>query len=283
LLVTNLNNGLKTRTPHGSDCRLLVKANGNGGQPIIRAATSETYGRVWDGPLYSGVRDYFGDGARSSNGGIWQSAPTWDGETIGGYRGDRDSFVLRIDGGSIVNDPRGFGAIGQNGGHLNRGIMVKNSEVGASGLYLDCVLFDKICGNHILWGAVIDRKFRRRHVGTKVLRDTLRELLTIAREYSQRSAAQDDQIIRTLVSKEIASTRQGVIDELRALKYTKEQAEAAYDLCEAKEPTMNPRSYWGAMSGTTRLSQESGHQDERYTLDALASTLLAKGARLVTV
>lgn len=276
LAVRNLNHGLKDAAPHGTEAKLLVRATG--GTPIIRSATSETYGRVWDGPLYSEVNRYFADGMRSA-GGAWQSPPTWSGEPAGQYRGDRDSFVIRIDGGSIVADGRG----GNAGGSLHRGLMIRNSEVGHCSVVIDAILFDRICGNHILWGAVIDRTFRRRHVGDRALRDTMRELITIANRFNGRSASQDEAIIRTLMTHEIASTKDGVIDVLRSLKYTKEQATEAYDTCQVAEPAFNPRSYWGIAAGTTRNSQESGYQDDRYLLDSLASAVLARGAKLVTV
>ena len=273
-----LNYGLRDAAhTEGKRANLLIKANG--GAPLVRAATSDTYGRVWDAELYGVLGRYFGDNLKSSQG-DWQSPPTWDGAPAGQYRGDRDSFVIRIDGGSIVNDPRGFS--GGGNGRLNRGIMVRNSEVGHCSISLECVLFDFICGNHILWGAVIDKTFRRRHVGSNITQATISEILSIARRYNARTASQDEAIIKTLTTHEIASTKEAVIDELKKLGYTATQAAEAYTTCEAKEPSLNPRSYWGLMAGTTRNSQEAGYQDDRLALDQLAAAVLRKGA-LVTV
>lgn len=275
-----MNYGLRDAAhTEGKRANLLVKANG--GEPIVRAATSDTYGRVWDAELYGVLGRYFGDGVKSSQG-EWTSPPTWSGEAAGSYRGDRDSFVIRVDGGSIVGDPRGFS--GGGNGRLNRGIMVRNSEVGHCSITLECVLFDFICGNHILWGAVIDKTFRRRHVGSNISNQVISEILQIARRYNSRSASQDEAVIRTLTTHEIAHTREAVIDELKKLGYSKQDAESAYDTCEAKDPQLNPRSYWGVMAGTTRASQESGHQDERLALDQLAAAVLRTGAaQYVTV
>lgn len=280
LAADNLNYGLRDAAhTEGKRANLLIKANGS--TPIVRAATSDTYGRVWDAELYSVLGRYFGDGI-TSQGGEWQSPPTWSGEHAGSYRGDRDSFVIRIDGGSIVQDPRGFS--GGGNGRLNRGIMVRNSEVGHCSITLECILFDFICGNHILWGAVIDRTFRRRHVGDSITQKTISEILSIARKYNARTASQDEQIIKTLTTSEIAHTKEAVIDELKKLGYSKQDATDAYDTCEQKDPSLNPRSYWGVMAGTTRASQESGHQDARLELDQLAAAVLRKGTRqLVTV
>lgn len=275
-----INYGLRDAAhTEGKRANLLIKANG--GTPIVRAATSDTYGRVWDAELYGVLGRYFGDETKSSQG-DWQSPPTWSGEAAGSYRGDRDSFVIRIDGGSIVGDPRGFG--GGGNGRLNRGILVRNSEVGHCSITLECILFDFICGNHILWGAVIDRTFRRRHVGSNITQKTIGEILQIARRYNARSASEDERIIKTLATSEIAHTREAVIDELKKLGYSKDDATQAYDTCEREDASLNPRSYWGVAAGTTRISQASGYQDDRLELDQLAAAVLAKGRRqLVTV
>lgn len=284
-VVADLNYGLH-ENPDTAGKRANVLVQANGGTPIVRAATSDTYVRCWDADLHGVGQRYFGDGCRSSQG-EWMSPPTWDGRPAGQYYGDRDSFVIRVDGGSLVTDPRGWGALGssggQGGGQLNRGILIRNSEVGASSIYLDCILFDKICGNHILWGAVIDRTFRRRHVGSDLAQKAVSEILSIARKYNQRTASEDEKIIRSLTQYEIASSKDAVIDELRKLGYTKEAATEAYTTCEAKDPSLNPRSFWGIAAGTTRNSQDTGYQDERLQLDQLAAAVLKKGRALVTV
>lgn len=290
-----LNYGLQDAAPVGTAANLLVRANG--GTPIIRAATSDTYGRVWDASLYGELARYFGDDvtSRSTQGGSWMSPPTWDGEPAGQYRGDRDSFVIRVDGGSIVTDPslrNASGTYAQNyqspstedrtpADGMYRGLMVRNSEVGHASITVECILFRYICGNHNLWGAIMDRQFRRRHVGARITRDTMQELSTLAYKFNQRTASQDEAIIRGLIAHEIASTREAVIDELRKMGATKEQATDAYTTCEQKE-SASPRSFWGIAQGLTRNSQESGWQDDRLQLDQLAAQVLKRGA-LVTV
>jgi len=164
---------------------------------------------------------------------------------------------------------------------MYRGILVRNSEVGACSVVIDCVLYRHICGNHVLWGAVIDKQFRRRHVGQHVLRDTVREIGQVARQWMNRGESADQAIIRGLIDHELATTREAVVDELRAIGATKEQAEAAYDACEQHEQ-VSPRSYWGVAQGLTRVSQGE-YQDGRYGLDRLAMAVLQRGAKLVRV
>jgi hypothetical protein len=282
-----LNHGLKD-SPAGTVANLLVREPNGTPDPIIRACTSDSYGRVWDAELYGALDQLFS--RRTSSGqGEWQIPPTWTGEPGGVYRGDRDSFVIMVDGGSIVEDPslRASAAFPtatssspaqgrSDSGAMYRGIMVRNSEVGHCSITIETVLFRYICGNHMLWGAILDRTFRRRHVGTKITRDTMRELGDLAYRWTDRSASADESLIRHLITREIAHTKEAVIDELRKMGATKDQATQAYETAERTE-SASPRSFWGVAQGLTRNSQESGYQDDRLQLDQLAAQILKRG------
>lgn len=272
-LTADVMNYRISQSPVGQSLNLYVRGQ-NGVPPIVRAATSESYARVHDAELYSATRDLI-----TRHDDRWQLPPVWGGGVAGAYRGDRDSFLIMTNGGSIVTDPSTMNGRGDNAGAMYRGLMIRNSEVGAASISIESILFRYICGNHIIWGATIDRAFRRRHVGSKVLRDTINEIGTIARRWINHSASQDEAIIRRLIDLEIATTRDGVIDELRAMGASKDQATAAYDTCERTEAA-SPRSFWGVAQGLTRESQLSGFQDERLILDRLAGLVLARGAKV---
>ena len=264
-----LNYGLNESTP-GTTANLLVKQNG--GEPIVRACTSDSYGRVWDADLYGAVQHQI-----LRHDASWGLPPVWGGGVAGAYRGDRDSFLIVTNGGSIVSDPS---LAGGDSGAMYRGLLIRNSEVGASSIVIDTILFRYICGNHMLWGAMHDTRFRRRHVGTKITRDVVREISAIAYKWAQASPAKDAAIIQSLISHEIAHTKDAVIDELRKMGATKDQATEAYERCEQTE-RVSPRSFWGVTQGLTRISQDAGYQDGRYELDQLAAKVMARGARLV--
>jgi hypothetical protein len=271
-----LNFGLHDQLNHATDAKLLVKANGVA--PIVRACTSETYGRVWDAELYGATLETL-----ARNGDQWITPPTWSGEPAGAYRGDRDSFLILVNGGSIVSDPslanRPISG-GANPSAMYRGIMIRNSEVGACSVTIDTVLYRYICGNHMLWGAMFDQRFKRRHVGDHARRDALRTIYSVARAWSQSPASTDEALIKNLIAREVATTRDGVIDELRRLGATREQAAAAYDRTVQTE-TASPRSFWGLANGITRISQDAGYQDGRLELDQLAAALLSRGRKLI--
>jgi hypothetical protein len=259
-----------SQQPNASDAVILVRKPNGSPQLQARSITSKTYGRLWDAELYEAAEQTV-FGSRTSNG-KWQNAPTWEGDEVAGGRGDRDSWVLRIDGGSIVNDP----SARDGNGAMYRAILMGNSEVGAGSAWIDCIYFRFICGNWLLWGALIDKMFRRRHVGNNVLRDTVRELANTAYRWNTRSAATDDAIIKGLIAHEIAHTKDAVISELRAVGMTQEDAEAAYVRCEQTE-NASPRSYWGIAQGITRVSQDATHMDARSELDKLAAKVLQLG------
>jgi len=260
-----LNYGLRA-TGTGTVANILAQKTDAG--ITARAVTSDTYGRLWEADLYKPIVDTFGAQG-------WTTPPTWDGKPAGAYMGDRDSFLIIVDGannGSIVTDP----SLRGGDGRMFRGLMVRNSEVGHCAVSIERVLYQFICGNHMLWGAVIDKTYRRRHVGTRVLRDVLREVGQTAREWVNRPASADEALIRSLMTLELAQTQEACIDELRKMGATQADAEAAYRVC-AEQFDASPRSYWGLSQGLTKTSQESGYQDERLTLDQLAAKLLAKG------
>lgn len=282
-----LNFGLQD-SEAGTAANLLVKAPNGDPEPTIRACTSDSYGRLWDAELYGSVINQI-----TRHDDRWQLPPTWSGEAAGAYRGDRDSFLVLVNGGSIVTDPSlrssapqpvmGPGGVTlgtSSDGSMYRGLLIRNSEVGAASVTIESILFRFICGNHMLWGAVADQTFKRRHFGSHVLRDTVREIARIAYQWTSASTQRDDAIIRALIDHEVAHTKEAVIDELRAIGATREQATAAYERCEQTE-SASPRSFWGAVQGLTRVSQDAGYQDERYQLDRIAASLLVKGRKLV--
>ncbi len=86
-------------------------------------------------------------------------------------------------------------------------------------------------------------------------------------------------MIRYLVDNEIASTKDGVVDELIKIGLTKTDAIAAFDRCEVTEDRTRPTSYWGIAQGLTRMSQDRVNSDDRQDLDMLAAAVLRRGAR----
>ena len=153
---------------------------------------------------------------------------------------------------------------------MYKGLLVRNSETGRSSVFIDRILFRFVCGNLCLWGAVYDNRFRRRHVGTNVVRDVVREITRTAEQWTSQSDGKEQAIIDAITTHQLAGTKAGVIDELQKIGLTKRVATDAYERCEQTEP-ISPFTSWGIVQGLTRLSQDSGFQDQRVELDLLAA------------
>lgn len=275
-----LNEGMRAKG--NEQAKILVRAANGTPYPIVRALTTDTYARVWDADLYGAIVDQL-----QSKDDRWTLPPTWDGKPAGAYRGDRDSFLILCNGGSIVTDPSaGGGFAGLHNGHdvprsaMFRALLVRNSEVGASSIVIEQILYRFVCGNHNLWGAIVDQSFSRRHVGKTLNRDTMSEISRIAYSWANRSAGRDEAIVQSLIDHRVATTAEDVIAKLRSWGATEDQAISAIATCKETE-SADPLSYWGLAQGFTRDSQTAAYQDARYQLDKLAGLVLQRGARLV--
>lgn len=268
IVADALNHGMHVATPPATDAVLLVRAANGTPEPVIRSVTTKTYGRLWDADYLRAVSDLVAAHAG------WQL----DFAT----RSDRDSVITISNKRAVIHDPSVAAIVNDPsrdaGDIMYRSLTIGNSETGAGSAWYEGGLYRARCKNLMLWSAVIESRYRRRHVGSHVLRDVVRELARFATNYLEQSPERDEAIIRQLVEKEVATTKEGVIAELRGFGATVEQANAAYAACEMWEPA-SPRSFWGIAQGLTRNSQASEYTDGRIELDRLAAQVLQRGAR----
>lgn len=276
LAVENLNYGLARNAGLVTDplqvyVRRAPIVHEGTDKPIatIRAFTSQDYTRLNDATVIAGLQRL-----QTVRPGL-DLPPTWDkanGEDRylkgGAYRGDRDQFVIMVDGGSIVED-RTIGFGGSNG-TMYRGIICRNSEVGAAKIEILTFLFRGICGNHCIWGVSDKVRTASRHVGD--VGDRFRQMVDSATSFFDRPASEDEDRIVQLNAIELGSDREEVVSAGRSLGLTLEQAENAYTSAETFEP--NPRSVWGYAQGITRISQDEVYADDRFSLDLVAAKLL---------
>lgn len=186
----------------------------------------------------------------------------------GAYLGDRDMFLLLVDGNRDLQDPTDRSHAG-----LFRGFILRNSDVGAAALTLDVFLYRMICGNNIIWGFQHVAGFRRRHVGASI-HEAWTFSLDGVRAALDADVGSDRTMILRATTHELGPSRDAVLDAVTTrLDLSQKQAADAYGLAEQFEP--NPRSVWGYVQGLTRLSQRTAWQDQRFALDRAASRLLA--------
>src|SRR3954451_7984357 len=189
----------------------------------VHAITSPRYARVHHDELAGRVLD------------LMALHPAWhlplgykDGEfgaervPSGAYLGDRDMFLFLVDGNRDLEDPTDASHAG-----LFRGFMLRNSDVGAAALTLDVFLFRAVCGNHLIWGFQHVAGFRRRHVGASIQEAWTRSLAGV-REALDADPANDRAMILRATTREIAPTRDGVLDSVvRRLDVPQKQAAEA--------------------------------------------------------
>lgn len=274
------------------DLKILAKKAGQAEPTIIRAITSTSYSRVWSSDLYGDLAEHLTPRGFDLPP-VWPHLDKHGTGKAGAYAGDRDAFlILALPESSIVHDPTARRSrvplpIGTNPSHddgaMFPAIIVKNSDVGASSVTIELIYIRYICGNHILWGVETGSSWKRRHVGQNAQRDSVREVLRLSAALADHNPADIERMIKTLAEREIANTKDGVIEELRALGYSEADAKTAYEATETEQSstTASPRSFWGIVQGTTYASQQTGYQDERFTLDQLAAKVLTKGRALV--
>jgi hypothetical protein len=238
-----------------------------------KAITSKDYARIYDHELAERLIRV------QQSHPAWHLPLDWTQKPSGAFRGDRDMFVLMVDGGSIVEDPtiRMDSSNGPDARAMFRGMILRNSEVGHCALSLMTFQFRVVCGNLMIWGAENVRTIRRRHVGqSHSLMARIQDGVRAAELFAARPASQDEAAIRLLAVTELGKDRDAVIDAGKDAGLTAPVARHAYELAEAYEE--NPRSVWGYAQGITRASQlaTDGHQDERIEIDRIAGAMLQK-------
>ena len=273
LASQNLNHGLKARgEENDSDgkAKLLFHANGS---LIARAVTSEKYSRIWNSDLTARLLDFQAANPQWVNPPAYKDGK-WGAELVpsGLYASDHDMFAFLVDESrTIEGSPKG----------LNRGFFCWNSEVGASKLGFMSFLYDRVCGNNIVWGASEVHEIGIRHVGNADTR-AMREIAVEIKKYAESSASDLEAKIENAKTIVLGATKLDAIDsvmkqigKLKLVDLNRPKVEAAISLAEKRtERYGNPYSAWGIVGGLTENSQASAHTDERVRVDRAAGKLL---------
>lgn len=263
LAVQNLNHGLARRvaqTTADGVVNLLFHTNGS---LLLRALTSERYERVWNWEITERLLDLQSQG--------WEPARPdirVKDDRLPLYASDHDMFAFIRSQDRVVKEGSGF---------LQRGLIVENSEVGASKLRLTRFLYREMCGNHIIWGAEGVTEIALRHVGN--IRERFSTWQAEIIKYLDSSVSDDEAQIETARTKIIAGTKVEVLDALfgRRLGLTRKALEGGYDAVNPDQDG-DPRSVWGIVQGLTRYSQTVPYADDRTLLDRAAGKIVTLAA-----
>lgn len=280
LAAQNLNHGLKTKADKADpSANLLFHANGS---LMLRSVLSDQYTRIWNSDITERLMQFqaanpqwknplaYKTSAPATKGG-WPTT-TGEMEPAGLYASDHDMFAFLIDESkTLKGSPMG----------LNRGFFVWNSEVGASSFGVMTFLFDRVCGNNIVWGANNVSELRVRHVGNADAR-AFQNLAAEVRRYADSSASETEAQIVSAQRFELGATRSEALEKLTEIvnkrkipDLTMTKLTQALEVAERREDRYgNPYSLWGAVSGLTEASQWKTHADERVKVDRAAGKLL---------
>ncbi len=259
LAVECLRTGL--RVPNGERTGKLLVADSDNG-PMLRAVTSEGYGRIWDSQVVDAV------GALIERTGFrFFNPPAYNPKTgaiepSGLYASDRDVFMFLVDGGSRLEaGPRA---------KLNRGFFAWNSETGARTFGLTTFFFNEVCGNHIVWGASGVREFKIRHTSGAPDR-WLTEAMPELTRYVDARAGDDERVIRQAQRLMLPAPAERV-EWFTDRAITRREAEAAVVTAEREEGQC--ASVWDAVQGLTAVARGYSHVDRRVDLERRAGKLL---------
>jgi hypothetical protein len=240
-----------------------------GGEIVLRAITSASYGRIYDHRVVEAVQAINEDGR-------WQvpAGSTFTREEARGskrattlYASDRDVFIFLVDPETPIEVPR------PDGGHetLWRGFMVWNSEVGSSAFGIRMFLYRHVCDNRIVWGARDVRTLTIRHTGGGPDR-FVREAQPQLRKYAESTAADTIAAVRRSMEMEIGRTDDEVKAWLRKRQFTARESDRVIE--KSKEEEGEARTLWQVVQGGTALARGIAHTDTRVSFERRASSLL---------
>lgn len=260
LAVQNLNHGLKEYGDKAETASLMFHSNGS---LLLRAFTSDKYSRIWNWEVAErllSLQTYGWEPARPD-------IRVEMGDFPALYASDHDMFAFIRNRSVVVREPG-------NPDGLQRGVIVENSEVGASALKLTRFLYREMCGNHIIWGASKVMEISVRHVGDARYRWGAYQYEL--KRYAESSVSEDEAKIASAKSKLLGDTKEQVLDRLfgmRSLALSRKTLDAGYDAC-LPDQDGDPRTVWGVVQGLTRHSQTLPYADARTAIDRSAGKLL---------
>jgi hypothetical protein len=263
LACQNLNHGLAQRIDNkdnNANANLMFHQNGG---LLLRSIMTDEYSRIWNHEVAERLVGLQSQG--------WEAARPDIRAEIGDfpalYASDHDMFAFLRNSSLTVEEQGSDGAI-------YKGVIVENSEVGASALKLTRFLYREMCGNHIIWGASKVLEIKVRHVGNA--RHKWGGYFAAIKKYADESVSDIEAKISASKVKYIGADKDTVLDTLFGKHIpglSRKALEAGYEATVISQDG-SPRSVWGIVQGLTRYSQTLVHADKRTEIDRAAGKLL---------
>jgi len=263
LACQNLNYGLAARLQNGAAnavANLMFHENGG---LLLRSIVTDDYSRIWN---YEVAERLLGLQEQGWTPAMPDIRCTED-DFPALYASDHDMFAFLRNSDLTVTERGSDGAV-------YKGVIVQNSEVGASALKLTRFLYREMCGNHIIWGASKVVEISVRHAGNA--RSKWSQYFAAVRRYAEESTSDLEAQIAASKVRVIGATKEDVLDALfgkRIPGLTRKAIDAGYDAVDVAQD--GPRNtVWGMVQGLTRYSQTIKYADGRTELDRAAGKLM---------
>lgn len=264
LVARNLNHGVQNHPREAQ--KFMTLTDPDGAVNTLQAVTSPTYGRIWDADVVDGVQRLVERSGGRFHNPLAYRAGQFSGTATapaGLYASDRDVFVFMIDGGSRLEaGPRA---------KLNRGFIVKNSEVGAAAFKLITFLFNECCGNHIIYGATNVNELFIRHTAGGPSRFDL-EALPVLNRYMDSTAQGEESTIRAAMNKALPKDEDERLALAARFKITRAELKSAVDFAKAEEGQC--ATIWDLVQGLTAYARGFDYLDARVDLETRAGRIL---------
>ena len=251
------------------DSNVMVEVR-DGGEVVIRALTSPSYGRIYDHRVVESVMNVNEDERWVIPAGstMTQEEAAKNKRATTLYASDRDVFIFLVDPNTPieVHNPRGPDAC------LFRGFVVWNSEVGAATMGIRTFLYNHVCDNRIVWGAQNVRTLKVRHTSGGPDRFEYEAAPMLSR-YANASPADTVATVKKAMELQVGDDDEEVAKWLRTRNFTK--AESAKLIEKAKEEEGEARTVWQLVQGGTASARAIQHTDARTAAERRVSGLLA--------
>lgn len=289
LAAINLQHGLKAA---GEAHELKAYHRKTDGGVYLRAATSPSYGRIYDHDVVDQVIKVIGDDPRWKIPGTIQwgkfagagkvyydpeTPVTKEGTTL--YASDRDVFCFLCDD----RNPIEVGFLDDGTPDLMfRGFIVSNSETGNELFQLRMMMLRGVCQNRNLWGVEDVSKVVIRH-NAKAPERFIADAGGALQSYTEASAA--GVVAKVAAAKAVTFTgdqAERKADQIKLLterlKFPVKTAEAIIGTDPDGQGKAHdaPRNLWQLFNAGTAWARKIPHQDDRVKAESVLSKMLAK-------
>ena len=227
----------------------------------LASVTGPNYGRIYDSEVVNGVLETMPDEQ-------WQVATDY----MAARTTDRTLLVFMVERRGAIEvglDPHG------NPDVLRRGVMIRNSELGAASLSISTFLFRDYCTNGLVFGQRGKSHLSMRHSSGAPER-WMAEVRPAIENYVQGSERGILDAVETARNHRIAENEEEALGWLRGkAKLTADQARRSYERHELEEGRPM-RTLWDAMQGITAVARSEQYGEDRLALEQAAGQHFAK-------